>query len=78
MHLQEVTNSNTIQSTQVTKVLATYDGTDVAFTEYGMIHTGDSDLGEFSVVDDGSNIDLNFTRRAPNTVKVKIAKTIIV
>ena len=74
MQLQEATTNKT----QVTKVLATYDGSDVAFTEYGVVHTGDSDLGTFAVVDDGSNIDLNFTRRGSNNVTVKIAKTVIV
>ncbi len=74
MQLQEATTNKT----QVTKVLATYDGSEVAFTEYGVVHTGDSDLGTFAVVDDGSNIDLNFTRRGSNNVTVKIAKTIIV
>ena len=74
MQLQEATTNKT----QVTKVLATYDGTDVAFTEYGVVHTGDSDLGTFAVVDDGSNIDLNFTRRGSNNVTVKIAKTVII
>ena len=74
MQLQEATTNKT----QVTKVLATYDGSEVAFTEYGVVHTGDSDLGTFAVSIDGSNIDLNFTRRGTNTVTVKIAKTIIV
>ncbi|MDB4350328.1 hypothetical protein OAA38_00815 [bacterium] len=74
MQLQEATTNKT----QVTKVLATYDGSEVAFTEYGVVHTGDSDLGTFAVSIDGSNINLNFTRRGTNTVTVKIAKTIIV
>ena len=74
MQLQEATTNKT----QVTKVLATYDGSEVAFTEYGVVHTGDSDLGTFAVVDDGTNIDLNFTRRGSNNVTVKIAKTVII
>ena len=73
MHLHDATAAET----QVTKVLATFDGTNLQFTEYGQIHTGDSDLGTFTVSDDGSNIDLNFTRRGSNNVTVKIAKTII-
>lgn len=73
MHLQQATTNKT----QVTKVLATFDGTNVEFTEYGQIYTGDSDLGAFTVSNDGSNIDLNFTRRGSNNITVKIAKTVI-
>ena len=62
---------------QVTKVLATYDGTNVASTEYGTVYTGSTNLGEYSVAINGANIELSFTREASRTVKTKISKTIV-
>jgi hypothetical protein len=63
---------------QITKILATYDTSTVAYTEYGVVHTGDSDLGSFSVGADGTNISLFFTRRlGRGTIAVKPTKTVI-
>ena len=76
MHIIDTSNNKT----QVTKVLSTYDGTgNVEYTEYGQIYTSDSEMGTFAVTLDGSHLDLEFTRSASvGTVKVKIAKTVIV
>ena len=76
MHIIDTSNDKT----QVTKVLSTYDGTgNVEYTEYGQIYTSDSEMGTFAVTLDGSHLDLEFTRSASvGTVKVKIAKTVIV
>jgi len=77
MHIIDTSNNKT----QVTKVLSTYDGIggNVEYTEYGQIYTSDSEMGTFAVTLDGSHLDLEFTRSASvGTVKVKIAKTVIV
>lgn len=75
MHIIDTSNSKT----QVTKVLSTYDGTNVEYTEYGQIYTSDSEMGTFAVTLDGTHLDLEFTRSASaGTVNVKIAKTVIV
>ena len=76
MHIIDTSNNKT----QVTKVLSTYDGTgNVEYTEYGQIYTSDSEMGTFAVTLDGPHLDLEFTRSASvGTVKVKIAKTVIV
>ena len=75
MHIVDTSNNKT----QVTKVLSTYDGTNVEYTEYGQIYTSTNEMGTFAVTLDGAHLDLEFTRSASaGTVNVKIAKTVIV
>ena len=66
--------------TQISKVLLTYNKTNVFFTEYGMISsfTGDSDIGTLTADVSGGNIRLKFQRATGmGTVNVKPVKTII-
>lgn len=67
----------TAGETQLSKVLVTFDTTNVATTEYGLVHTGDSDLGTFSAEEAGGNVRLLFTRRPSNTITIKATKTVI-
>lgn len=66
--------------TEVTKVLATIDSAGlVGFTEFGAVHSGDSDFGDFTVDNSGGNLRLRFTRRAGRneTIRVKPHRTVI-
>lgn len=59
--------------TEVTKVLATFDsGLLVGFTEFGAVHSGDSDFGDFTVDENGGNIRLRFTRRSTRDESIRI------
>lgn len=59
--------------TEVTKVLATFDsGLLVGFTEFGAVHSGDSDFGDFTVDENGGNIRLRFTRRSSRDESIRI------
>lgn len=49
---QDIANSEY----QVTKMLIVHDGTDVHFTEYGIVHTGTGELTTFNVTIDGSDV----------------------
>lgn len=65
---------------QVSKVLLTYNKTDVFYTEYGVISSfsNDSDIGTLSADVNGANIRLRFQRATGmGTVNVKPIKTII-
>ena len=65
---------------QVSKVLLTYNKSNVFYTEYGVISsfTGDSDIGTLSADVLGDNIRLKFQRATGmGTVNVKPIKTII-
>ena len=74
IHAQDSGNNETL----ITKILTTYDGTTSAFTEFGELHTGDSNFGDFIVDDDGTNIRLRFLRRSGRgTINIKPARTII-
>lgn len=74
IHAQDAGNSETL----ITKILATYDGTTTVFTEFGELHTGDSNFGDFIVNDDGNNIRLRFLRRSGRgTINIKPARTVI-
>ena len=76
VHLDDSDNSHS----QISKVLATYNKSTVSFTEYGMVSsfTNDSDMGAFTVDEDGGNIRLRFTRSSGlGTIKVKPNKNII-
>lgn len=63
--------------TQISKYVATYDGTNTAGSEYGVTFTGSSSLGTLSFNVDGANLKLYFTRAGSNTVSVKVFKTVI-
>ena len=76
VHLDDSDNSHS----QISKVLATYNKSTVSFTEYGMVSsfTNDSDMGAFTVDENGGNIRLRFTRSSGlGTIKVKPNKNII-
>ena len=76
VHLDDSDNSHS----QISKVLATYNKSTVSFTEYGMVNsfTNDSDMGAFTVDENGGNIRLRFTRSSGlGTIKVKPNKNII-
>ena len=65
---------------QISKLLLTYNKSNVFFTEYGVISsfTGDSDIGTLSADLSGGNIRLKFQRATGmGTVNVKPIKTII-
>ena len=76
VHLDDDANSHS----QVSKVLVTYNKSNVFYTEYGMVssYSGDSDMGTFSADENSGNIRLIFTRTADiGTVSVKSVKTVI-
>lgn len=76
VHLDDSDNGHS----QMSKVLVTYNKSNVFYTEYGMVnsYTGDSDIGTLSADVSGGNIRLKFTRTAGiGTVAVKPVKTII-
>ena len=49
---QDITNTEY----QICKMLIIHDGTDVHFTEYGIVHTGSGELTTFNVTIDGSDV----------------------
>ena len=49
---QDISNSEY----QICKMLIIHDGTDVHFTEYGIVHTGSGELTTFNVTIDGSDV----------------------
>ena len=49
---QDITNTEY----QICKMLIIHDGTDVHFTEYGIVHTGTGELTTFNVTIDGSDV----------------------
>ena len=68
------------QHSQISKLLLTYNKTNVFFTEYGVISsfTNDSDIGTLTADVLGANVRLKFQRAAGmGTVNVKPTKTII-
>ena len=62
---------------QTAKVLVTYDKTRVASTEYGVVFTGDSDLGNYTVDLTNGDVRLLFQRRPSNTITLKTTKIVI-
>jgi hypothetical protein len=65
---------------QISKVLLTYNKTNVFYSEYGMVSsfTGDSDIGTLTADVSGSDIRLLFTRASGmGTISVKPVKTVI-
>ena len=76
VHMDDSDNNHS----QMSKVLVTYNKSNVFYTEYGMVnsYTGDSDIGTLSADVSGGNIRLKFARTAGiGTVAVKPVKTII-
>ena len=71
---------NTLAETQITKILATYkgSGTDVQFTEFGEIFTGDSSLGALTIDENSGSIRLLLDPREDEDVISKVVRTIIV
>jgi hypothetical protein len=71
---------NTSAETQITKILATYkgSGTDVQFTEYGEIFTGDSSLGALTVDENAGSIRLLLDPRGSEDVISKVVRTVII
>ena len=66
--------------TQITKLLATYNKSQVFSTQYGTVSTfaGDSDLGVIDVVETGGQIQLTLTKaNGTGTVRVVSNKTVI-
>jgi len=49
---QDITNTEY----QICKMLIIHDGTDIHFTEYGIVHTGSGELTTFNVTIDGSDV----------------------
>ncbi len=76
VHMNDSDNNHS----QLSKVLLTYNKTNVFYTEYGMVnsYTGDSDIGTLSADVSGGDIRLKFARTAGiGTIAVKPVKTII-
>ena len=76
IHMSEAT----LNHTQITKVLVTYNKTNVNMTEYGVINSfsGDSDFGVIEADENGGNIRLKLTRASGlGNIKVKTNKTIL-
>jgi hypothetical protein len=66
--------------TQITKLLATYNKSQVFSTQYGTVSTfaGDSDIGAIDVVENGGQIQLTLTKASgTGTVKVVSNKTVV-
>ena len=74
VHLFDSTNS----ATQITKMIGTYDGTNIASNEFGTVFTGADYMGELDFDINGNNIRLLYTKEATlGTVRTKAIKTII-
>lgn len=69
--------NDSASESQTAKVLVTYDKTRVASTEYGVVFTGDSDLGNYTVDLTNGEVRLLFQRRPANTITLKTTKTVI-
>ena len=71
---------NTLAETQITKILATYkgSGTDVQFTEFGEIFTGDSSLGALTIDENSGSIRLLLDPRGSEDVISKVVRTVII
>ena len=70
-------NNDSASETQISKITAAFDKTAVSISEFGIVHTGDSDLGAFTADVSGGDIRLFFQRRPSNTITLKSTKTII-
>jgi hypothetical protein len=67
--------------TQVSKVLIAFNGdSNVVYNEYGILHTGDSDLGTLTAdyFSQNNSLRLQFARRSTKgTISVKPSKTVV-
>jgi len=66
---QDITNTEY----QINKMLIIHDGTDVHFTEYGLVHTGTGELAEFNVTIDGSDVISVRTSGGSANKKISVA-----
>jgi hypothetical protein len=74
VHLFDSTNT----ATQITKMIGTYDGTNIASNEFGTVFTGAGYMGELDFDINAGNIRLLYTKDvALGTVRTKAIKTII-
>jgi len=76
IHMSEAT----LNHTQISKILLTYNKSIVTMTEYGVINSfsGDSDFGLIEADENGGNIRLKLTRASGlGNIKVKTNKTIL-
>lgn len=76
IHLYDSTGDDT----QITKMLATFNGSSIASNEFGTVFTGSTDLGNLDITVDGTNINLTFERYdtgSIDNVRAKVSKTII-
>jgi hypothetical protein len=58
----------------ITEIVIFYDGTDVGFSQYGII-TNNSTLGTFTADKNGSNVRLLFTPSGATSMSIRVAKT---
>jgi hypothetical protein len=70
-------NNDSASETQISKITAAFNKTVVSISEFGIVHTGDSDLGAFTSDVSGGDIRLFFQRRPSNTITLKSTKIII-
>lgn len=74
IHLFDSGNSES----QISKMLATYDGNNVSSNEFGTVFTGSSDMGELDVGVDGTDMFVTFARTSGvGSVRAKVTKTIV-
>ena len=74
VHLFDSTNT----ATQITKMIGTYDGSNIASNEFGTVFTGAGYMGELDFDVTAGNIRLLYTKDvALGTVRTKAIKTII-
>lgn len=74
IHLYDSDNT----ATQITKMIGTFDGTNIASNEFGTVFTGSDYMGELDFDLSGSNIRLLYTKEASlGTISTKAIKTII-
>ena len=71
---------SSLSHSQITKILATYNKSQVFSTQYGTVSTfaGDSDLGNIDVIETGGQIVVRLTKASgTGTVKVVSNKTVV-
>ena len=71
---------SSLSHSQITKILATYNKSQVFSTQYGTVSTftGDSDLGNIDVIETGGQIAVRLTKASgTGTVKVVSNKTVV-
>jgi hypothetical protein len=72
-----VTAANTVSGeNQVSEVLLTHDGTNVAFVEYGIVYTGSIPVTAISADINGGNVRLRITSASAQSTTYKIIEQI--